>query len=420
MRESPSKDKTGVAKKTRWTGNLFGFGKGGGSGGGSAGSSGNNNNNGATTAANNAMNTTKSITIANEVEEHLFDLDPNERTNAKKSRCTRNSSFSSQDGEGGIVPSPDGDGEGDAEGGTINDPSVPFDEQNDGRSSTVNGRNSKNATKRGGPYNNCTQRHSHSSNSTSQSWSSNSETVLNTISNSMSHLKATTSHATTQFKEYMLKQKGANPHEPAPSVDYIQQRNDRKASIAGGVASLSNGLRSSFASIMSSTNSLSGFRGSVRDSSRGSRKDSSSIGTDGGRGGLETSSVSMSDIPYGGGNPMSSVGIAEDIADSVQRRRHCRNASRVPVAQKFEGDYFGETALVHRGTKRTAYVRAQTYVVSEKLTAHALNKLVRDKNPEAYEQIIFRISQFHGITAPTDQSSQSTEEWDPNNNSDCS
>ncbi|CAD7932981.1 unnamed protein product [Amoebophrya sp. A25] len=74
--------------------------------------------------------------------------------------------------------------------------------------------------------------------------------------------------------------------------------------------------------------------------------------------------------------------------------------NKLVVAQKREGDYFGETALVQKGQKRTAYVRAQTYTVAEKLTADALNNIVKKKFPEAYAQIVYRISQFHQI-APT-------------------
>eukprot|EP00392_Amoebophrya_sp_AT5.2_P011037 g11112.t1 len=53
--------------------------------------------------------------------------------------------------------------------------------------------------------------------------------------------------------------------------------------------------------------------------------------------------------------------------------------NKLVVAQKREGDYFGETALVQKGQKRTAYVRAQTYTVAEKLTADALNNIVKKK-----------------------------------------
>ncbi|CAD7937067.1 unnamed protein product [Amoebophrya sp. A120] len=74
--------------------------------------------------------------------------------------------------------------------------------------------------------------------------------------------------------------------------------------------------------------------------------------------------------------------------------------NKLVVAQKREGDYFGETALVQKGQKRTAYVRAQTYTVAEKLTADALNNIVKKKYPDAYNQIVYRISQFHQI-APT-------------------
>ena len=51
----------------------------------------------------------------------------------------------------------------------------------------------------------------------------------------------------------------------------------------------------------------------------------------------------------------------------VIRRKSQRGPDGLPVAsdkmvvaQKGEGDYFGETALVRKGTKRTAYVKAQT------------------------------------------------------------
>lgn len=55
---------------------------------------------------------------------------------------------------------------------------------------------------------------------------------------------------------------------------------------------------------------------------------------------------------------------------------------------KKEGDYFGEIALVQKGTKRTAYIRAQTYCVVEKLTDDIFDDLIKEKHPVAYEKIM--------------------------------
>ncbi|CAD7940778.1 unnamed protein product [Amoebophrya sp. A120] len=67
------------------------------------------------------------------------------------------------------------------------------------------------------------------------------------------------------------------------------------------------------------------------------------------------------------------------------------------VAQKQEGDYFGEIALVQKGAKRTAYIRAQTYCVVEKLTDEVFDDLIKNKHPVAYEKIVARIAKFHNI-----------------------
>ena len=73
------------------------------------------------------------------------------------------------------------------------------------------------------------------------------------------------------------------------------------------------------------------------------------------------------------------------VCDVVVIHRNSSNAqdpstrSKMVVAHKREGDYFGETALIQKGQKRTAYVRAQTYTVLEKLTADALNNIVKKK-----------------------------------------
>ncbi|CAD7971224.1 unnamed protein product [Amoebophrya sp. A25] len=69
----------------------------------------------------------------------------------------------------------------------------------------------------------------------------------------------------------------------------------------------------------------------------------------------------------------------------------------VVVAQKHEGDYFGEIALVKKGAKRTAYIRAQTYSVVEKLTDEVFVDLIQNKHPLAYEKIVARIAKFHNI-----------------------
>lgn len=64
----------------------------------------------------------------------------------------------------------------------------------------------------------------------------------------------------------------------------------------------------------------------------------------------------------------------------------------VKVATKSAGDYFGEIALVHSGSKRTAYVRAGSYCVVEKLTDTDFNGIIKAKHPRAYKKIVDRIA----------------------------
>lgn len=73
------------------------------------------------------------------------------------------------------------------------------------------------------------------------------------------------------------------------------------------------------------------------------------------------------------------------------------NKKLIVVAQKGEGDYFGEVALVQPGAKRTAYIRCSTYCVVEKLTDDIFNDLIKTKHPRAYRKIIERIAKFHNI-----------------------
>mmetsp|Transcript_2714 Transcript_2714/g.6320 ORF Transcript_2714/g.6320 Transcript_2714/m.6320 type:complete len:196 (+) Transcript_2714:58-645(+) len=88
-----------------------------------------------------------------------------------------------------------------------------------------------------------------------------------------------------------------------------------------------------------------------------------------------------------------------DVEDTGRRPFVSKTQTRKlsVVAQKREGDYFGEIALVQKGAKRTAYIRAQTYCVVEKLTDEVFDDLIKNKHPVAYEKIVARIAKFHNI-----------------------
>jgi hypothetical protein len=71
------------------------------------------------------------------------------------------------------------------------------------------------------------------------------------------------------------------------------------------------------------------------------------------------------------------------------------------LAEKSAGDYFGEVALVVKNTRRTAYVRAKTYVILAALTQAKLDEALVS-NPVQLARMEDRIRTFHNIPKPGD------------------
>ena len=64
------------------------------------------------------------------------------------------------------------------------------------------------------------------------------------------------------------------------------------------------------------------------------------------------------------------------------------------VATKLAGDYFGEMALVRSGTPRSAWVRAEIFIVLQKLTFEAANDVLWRRNPDAYLLMLKQIAGY--------------------------
>jgi hypothetical protein len=86
------------------------------------------------------------------------------------------------------------------------------------------------------------------------------------------------------------------------------------------------------------------------------------------------------------------------------------NAAGDLLAVKKNGDYFGEVALVLEGMRRTATIRARTYVILATLSKESLYETLKD-SPEQRVIMLARIRSFNNIAQPgADEKDEDTSE----------